>query len=130
MRARHRSQLTFSAIRQFHKLVVYLPGKNSCRTNVELSNITAPLRRRDSRHMSGHASGIVRTLLTPAEVATAYTREYVPRWSDDIPGKNRGIDHGQYLSGDYDRLRGVSFHYLKRLEHHEDEWDMSGITVP
>lgn len=128
----HRSQLTFSSVRQFHKLVVYLPQhqlpdecraiKHHCSNTVGVIHV-----------MSGHDYlGIVRTLLTPAEVADyfAFRERLVAHWPADILHVSEASIVGQYLSGDFDHRPSAEYaEYLKRLEHHADEWDMSGIIT-
>ena len=128
----HRSQVAFSSIREFHKLVVYLPQPQ----------LPAELRAIKHHHsttagvihvISGHDDlGIVRTLLTPAEAADylAFRERLISRWPDDILSVSEAALVGQYLSGDFeDRPSEEYTDYLKRLEHHADEWDMSGIIT-
>lgn len=128
----HRSQVTFSAIRQFHKLVVYLPHEQlpaECRAiKCHLSTTVGII-----HVISGHDYlGIVRTLLTPAEVADylAFREKLISHWSADVLSVPETALVGQYLCGDFDERPSIEYvDYLKRLEHHADDWDMSGIIT-
>jgi len=129
---KHRSQVTFSSIRQFHKLIVYLPADElpaECRAIKHHRSTTVGV----IHVISGHDYlGIVRTLLTPAEVADylSFREALISRWPDDILSVPEAAVVGQYLSGDFGDRPSVKYiDYVGRLEHHADEWDMSGIIA-
>lgn len=126
----HPSQLTLAAFHRIHKLIVYLP-----------QNQLPAECRRIKHHISSTVGlihiicgpdylGIVRTLLTPAEVADylIFREELITRWPDQVLPASEASLVGQYLSGDLDARPSTEYlEYLSRLEHHADEWDMSGI---
>jgi hypothetical protein len=126
----HTFTLNREAIKQFHKLVVYLPRPElpeHCRRKKFHSSVTAGF----IHIISGEDYlGIVRTLLTPAEVADYLTfREgLVTRHAVEAQQLHEASLVGQYLSGD--RMGAPSAQHaelVKSLQHRSDEWDMSGI---
>lgn len=126
----HRSRITFASIRQFHKLVVYLPKDHlpaACRSIKHHLSTTVGV----IHVIAGHDYlGIVRTLLTPAEVADylAFREKLISLWPDDILSVSEPSLVGQYLSGDFESKPSAEYaNYLKRLKHYVDKWDMSGI---
>lgn len=128
----HRAEVTFSSIGQFHKLVLYLPQPElpaECRAIKHHRSSTVGM----IHVISGHDYlGIVRMLLTPAEVADylAFREKLISRWPNEILSVSEASLVGQYLSGDLEDRPSAEFtEYLKRLEHHADEWDMSGIIA-
>jgi hypothetical protein len=126
----HEFEVALTSIRQFHKLVVYLPQgplPTDCRRIKHHLSRTAGL----IHIISGpDYLGIVRTLLTPSEVADYLTfrEELISRWADDVPAASEASLVGQYLSGEIDAPPSPTYvEYLKNLAHRADEWDMSGI---
>lgn len=126
----HERQLTFDSITQFHKVVVYLPGKAlpieclSVRFHVSR---TAGLIHIIPAH---DYLGIVRTLLTPAEVADYldFRAELINRWEDRVNGIPEPALVGQYLHGDATVAPALDhLTYLKALDQRADEWDLSGV---
>ena len=126
----HTLDLAFESVRQFHKLVVYLP-----------QDPLPDAYRRIKHHRSRTAGvihivpahdylGILRTLLTPGEVAEYLTfrEELINRWEEHITDVPEPALVGQYLHGDSAKRPSLEFlDYLKHLEHRADEWDMSGV---
>jgi hypothetical protein len=128
----HRFEVTLDVIREFHKLVVYLPQEQlpaECRCVKYHRSRSAGL----IHIISGHEYlGIVRTLLTPTEVADylAFRAAAISSWPDDVPSVSEAALVGQYLSGDFEARPSAPYlEYLRRLEHRADEWDMSGIIA-
>ncbi len=128
----HSTRITFRSIAQYHKLVLYLPQP-------QLPPECLAIKHHWSRtvgliHLiSGHDYlGIIRTLLTPAEVADylAFREKLISQWPDDILSVSETSLVGQYLSGDFEDRPAQDFMgYLKKLEHNAHEWDMSGIIA-
>jgi hypothetical protein len=128
----HTFGLAFDAVRLFHKLVVYLPQD------------PLPAEYRRIKHhrsrtvgiihiMPAHDYlGVVRTLLTPGEVAEylSFREELIARWEVDILDVPEPALVGQYLYGDSETRPSIEFfEYLRRLEHRAEEWDMSGVIA-
>lgn len=126
----HTSTLAFEAVRQFHKLVVYLPQD------------ALPAEYRRVKHhrsrtigvihivLAHDYLGIVRTLLTPVEVAEylGFREQLINRWEELISDIPEPALVGQYLHGDSEKPPSLDYlEYLKQLEHRADEWDMSGV---
>jgi hypothetical protein len=128
----HRFQVTLAAIETIHKLIVYLPQEQlpaECRRIKHHRSRTVGL-----IHIicGSDYLGIVRTLLTPTEVADylVIREELISRWPDDVLSVSEASLVGQYLSGELDARPSTAYlDYLRRLEHHADEWDMSGIIA-
>lgn len=126
----HERQLCFESITKFHQVVVYLPGKA---LPADCLNVRFHVSRTAGliHIIPGHDYlGIVRTLLTPAEVADYmdFRTELIERWHDHVNRVPEPALVGQYLHGD----AGVSpaldhFAYLKSLDQRADEWDLSGV---
>lgn len=128
----HRTHITLGSIRQLHKLVIYLPQhqlpaecrsvKHHCSSSVGVIHV-----------ISGHDYlGIMHSLLTPAEVGDylSFRETLLLRWPDEIFSVSEASLVGQYLSGNFeDRPSTEYVGYINRLEHHADEWDMSGIVA-
>lgn len=126
----HERELAFASITQFHKVVAYLPGA------------ALPT---DSRNVRFHISrtaglihiipahdylGVVRTLLTPAEVADYFDfrAELIERWPDQVNQVPEPALVGQYLHGDASVEPTVEhLSHLRSLEQRADEWDLSGV---
>lgn len=126
----HTFGLTFDTVQQFHKLVVYLPQD------------ALPQEYRRIKHhrsqtvgvihiMPAHDYlGIVRTLLTPGEVAEylSFREELIDRWDTEVLTVPEPALVGQYLYGDSEARPSLDFlEYLQRLDHRAEEWDMSGV---
>lgn len=126
----HPFGLDYSAVRQFHKLVVYLPQ----------DPLPAEYRR-IKHHRSRTAGvihiipaqdylGIVRALLTPIEVAEylSFREELINRWENEVLGVPEPALVGQYLHGNAEVPPSIEhIEYLRQLEHRAEEWDMSGV---
>ena len=126
----HERHLSLASIRQIHKLVVYLP---SAALPQECLNVRFHVSRTVGliHVLSAHDYlGIVRTLLTPAEVADYldFRAELFERWRDRVTGTPEPAIVGQYLCGDASVPPGLAhLEHLKALEHRADEWDLSGV---
>ena len=125
-----RFNLSLAQIRRLHKLVVYLPNER------------LPARLRNMKHHTSRTAGIihllqgqdylgiVRTLLTPAEVFDYFEfREVaIERWPSEVVVLPEQALVGQYLSGNTDAPPDMAFiEYLRQLDHRASEWDVSGI---
>jgi hypothetical protein len=76
--------------------------------------------------------GVVRTLLTPAEVIDylGFREALINRWESKLLEIPERALVGQYLVGDFDARPTAEFVApLERLEHRADDWDMSGILA-
>ena len=128
----HTFDLAFESVRQFHKLVVYLPQD------------PLPVEYRRVKHHRSRTVGvihivpahdylgIVRTLLTPGEVAEylSFREELIDRWEEQIADVPEPALVGQYLHGDSEKHPSLEYlEYLKRLDHRAEEWDMSGVIA-
>lgn len=126
----HTFHLSMDSVRELHKLVVYLP------------NEALPIEcQRMKYHRSRSAGiihllpandylGIVRTLLTPAEVAEylSFREKLIDRWEAEILTVPEPALVGQYLYGDVAAQPTEQFiEYLAQLDHRAEEWDMSGV---
>lgn len=126
----HTFCLDIQSINHLHKLIVYLP-------HVALTEGYRKLKHHRSRtagiiHIisAGDYLGIVRTLLTPAEVADYlnFREELIDRWEPEIAAVPELALVGQYLKGDISVPPSIEFiKYLQHIDHQADEWDMSGI---
>lgn len=128
----HTFDLSATDVRELHKLVVYLPH-----------DALPEEYRRVKHHRSRTAGlihilpardylGIVRTLLTPAEVAEylAFREELIARWEAEVLTVPEPALVGQYLCGEIEVPPTTKFlEYLQRLDHRSDEWDMSGVIA-
>jgi hypothetical protein len=127
----HERQLEFNSINQFHKLVVYLPGTALPQDCLDIRfhvSRTAGLIHIIPAH---DYLGIVRTLLTPAELADYldFRSELIKRWNDRVTGVPEPAIVGQYLHGDASVPPGLDhLPYLQSLDQQVDEWDLSGIV--
>jgi hypothetical protein len=126
----HSLSLEFGKIRQLHKLVVYLPNKllpQDCLNMKYHTSRTAGVIHIIPAH---DYLGIVRTLLTPAEVADYldFREELIELWDEQIREIPEPALVGQFLHGDSTTPPSLSFlEHLKTLDQRADEWDMSGI---
>lgn len=122
--------LDIRAIHELHKVIVYLPHDvlpESCRQLKHHRSRTAGV-----IHIipANDYLGIVRTLLTPAEMADylGFREALICRWQAEVVAVPEPALVGQYLNGDIEVPPSVEFiEYLERLDHRADEWDMSGI---
>ncbi len=128
----HTFDLSVGTVRELHKLVVYLPH-----------DALPEEYRRVKHHRSRTAGvihilpahdylGIVRTLLTPAEVAEylAFREELITRWEAEVLTVPEPALVGQYLCGDVEVPPTMRFlEYLEHLDHRAEEWDMSGVIA-
>jgi hypothetical protein len=76
--------------------------------------------------------GIVRTLLTPGEVAEylSFREELIDRWETEILAVPEPALVGQYLHGDSEARPSLDYlEHLKTLEHRAEEWDMSEVIA-
>jgi len=128
----HQFLVEIGSIQRLHKLIVYLPHNQlpaDCKSVKHHRSRTAGL----IHIIDGHDYlGIVRTLLTPAEVADylAFREGIISRYPNEILSISEASMVGQYLSGELDAAPSAAFlEYVRRLEHHADEWDMSGIIT-
>ena len=126
----HKLQLCFDSITQHHQVVVYLPGNalpaDCLNVRFHVSR-TAGLIHIIPAH---DYHGIVRTLLTPAEVADYldFRAELIERWNDHVNGVPEPALVGQYLHGDVTVAPSLDhLAYLSSLEQRADEWDLSGV---
>jgi hypothetical protein len=126
----HSLSLEFGKIRQLHKLVVYLPNKllpQDCLNLKYHNSRTAGVIHIIPAH---DYLGIVRTLLTPAEVADYldFREELIALWGEQTKEVPEPALVGQFLYGDSSTPPSLSFlELLKTLDQRADEWDMSGI---
>jgi hypothetical protein len=126
----HSFGLDIRAVHELHKLIVYLPH-----------DVLPENYRKLKHHRSRTAGvihiipandymGIVRTLLTPAEVTDylGFREALIDRWEAERATVPEPAVIGQYLNGNIDVPPSFEFlEYLQRLDHRADEWDMSGI---
>jgi hypothetical protein len=128
----HTFDLSFESVRQFHKLVVYLPQD-------PLPAAYRQIKHHRSRTVgvihimpANDYLGIVRTLLTPSEVAEylVFREELINRWEEHIAEVPEPALVGQYLNGDSEKRPSLEFlEHLRQLEHRANEWDMSGVIA-
>jgi hypothetical protein len=126
----HELQLAFDSIASFHKLVVYRPGKDLPKDCLDVKSHVS--RTAGLVHiMPAHDYiGVVQTLLTPAELADYldFRAELIELWPDQISRVPEPAILGQYLQGDPTVAPSLDhLGYLKSLEQHADDWDMSGV---
>ena len=126
----HSLSLEFSKIRQLHKLIVYLPNRllpQDCLNLKYHTSRTVGLIHIIPAH---DYLGIVRTLLTPAEVADYldFREELIELWKEQVKEIPEPALVGQFLHGDSSTPPSLSFlDHLNTLDQCADEWDMSGI---
>lgn len=126
----HVFRLDFNSIRQMHKVVVYLPSAT-------LPANCAQLKHHRSQtagiiHVMNATSylGMVRTLLTPAEVVDylAFREQAINQYENEVAAIPEEALVGQYLSGAQNTAPSAQFvEHVRLLDHRADEWDMSGI---
>ncbi|WLT40650.1 hypothetical protein NON20_25805 (plasmid) [Synechocystis sp. B12] len=126
----HTFNITIESLDSIHKLVLYKAHEllpESCRKLKHHKSQTAGFIHFIS---SDDYLGIVKTLLTPAEVADylAFREALVSRWQEDTLHLPEQALVGQYVSGSPEHRPDLHFiKYLNILEHQLQEWDMSGI---
>ena len=126
----HHFELRSGAIATMHKIVCYR------------GNSSLPDRCRRKRFHRSSTAGVihvisaqdylevVRTVLTPFELSEylAFRQELIDKWNDVVSSVPEPALVGQYLEGDSNKKPSAAFlDVLTALEHHIDEWDMSGI---
>ena len=123
-------ELERKSINRFEKLVVYLPHPllpADCRAIKHHRSSTAGF----IHVISGHDYlGIVRTLLTPAEVTEYLEFREKLITSHEAVALNvpEAALVAQYLAGDHSSKPSRRFlEFIRALEHRADEWDMSGV---
>jgi len=113
-----------------HKLVVYLPHDSlpqACREKKHHRSRTAGV-----IHLipANDYLGILRTLITPAEVAEylSFREGLINRWERELLVVPEQALVGQYLHGDLQQKPRLEFvDYLRALQQRLDEWDMSAV---
>jgi hypothetical protein len=126
----HTFNITVESLDSIHKLVLYKAHEllpESCRKLKHNKSQTAGFIHLIS---SDDYLGIVKTLLTPAEVADylAFREALVSRWQEDTLHLPEQALVGQYVSGAPEHRPNLRFiEYLRILEFDAQEWDMSGI---
>jgi hypothetical protein len=126
----HRFNIQVSSLESVHKLVLYKAHESlpeSCSRLKHHRSQTAGFIHLIS---ADDYLGIVKTLLTPAEVADylAFREALINSWQEDILALPEQALVGQYLSGDSEHKPSLQFlEYLRSLEPRAEEWDMSGI---
>ena len=126
----HERTLESGKLKQIHKLVVYLPDKKlpeDCLSKKYHESRTAGV-----IHIipAQDYLGIVKTLLTPVEVADYldFREELIATWGHRINELPEPALVGQFLEGDSSVEPSLNFlERLRALDHRADEWDMSGI---
>lgn len=123
-------ELAFGTIQHFQKLIVYHP------------QALLPLAYRWIKHHRSNTVGIihiissedylgiVRTLLTPVEVAEylEFRSMLIERWEGQIDKLPEQALIGQYLCGEFEaEPSGAFVDFLQRLDHRAEDWDMSGV---
>jgi hypothetical protein len=126
----HSFHLDIQPTHELHKLVVYLP------------NNSLPESQRQCKYHMSRAEGlihimaasdylgIIQTLLTPSEVAAylVFREALINKWQEEIAAVPEQALVGQYLDGNLNAQPSIKFiEYLQRLDHRDEEWDISGI---
>lgn len=126
----HSFDIVISSLDSVHKLVLYKAHEllpQYCKKLKHYRSQTAGFIHLIS---SDDYVGIVKTLLTPAEVADYLKfREFlVDHWKEDTLNLPEQALVGQYLSGNLDHKPALHFvESLRLLKHRSEEWDISGI---
>ena len=126
----HSFHLQASKVREFHSVICYAAHKALPRSALAVKFHRS--RTVGFIHVlpASDYRGLLRTLLTPAEVAEYlnFRRKIVTDWEKDVAELPEQALVGQFLSGLMEEAPNFRFvRYLNELEHHADEWDMSGI---
>lgn len=128
----HNFSLSFDSIRELHMLVVYLPDPALPADYLKVKfhrSRTAGLIHILPAH---DYLGIVRTLLTPAEVTDYlnFRAELIDRWGDEVNEVPESALVGHYLGGDVEQPPAPAFaEQLARLHGTGEDWDMSGVIA-
>ena len=128
----HTFTLSFEQVSELHKLVVYSPQLElpaDCRCIKHHRSRTAGVIHIIS---ADDYLGIIRTLLTPAEVAEylSFREQLIDRWEIDVIAVPELALVGQYILGDINARPSIEhIEYLQQLEHRSEEWDMSGVIA-
>lgn len=126
----HKLQLEFKKISQLHKLVVYLPNKQFPQDSLNPKYHTSKTAGLIHIITAHDYLGIVRTLLTPAEVMDYldFREEMIELWKERVNDVPEPALIGQYLHGDSTTPPSqCHIEQLRTLDQCADEWDMSGI---
>lgn len=128
----HTFSLSFEQVSELHKLIVYNPQLElpaDCRRIKHHRSRTAGVIHIISAH---DYLGIIRTLLTPAEVAEylGFREQLIDRWEIDVIAVPEPALVGQYILGDINARPSIEhIAYLQQLEHRAEDWDMSGVIA-
>jgi hypothetical protein len=128
----HEVVLQTAKLRIIHKLVVYLADEQlpqNCRQKKHHTSKTAGIIHLIS---ANDYSGIVTTLLTPAELMDYlhYRAALVRRWPREVEEVPESVLVGHYLHGDLQEKPDLEhFGYVDALKQETDKWDMSGIIT-
>ena len=126
----HKFKITVSSLDSIHKLVLYKAHESlpeSCRKLKYHRSQTAGFIHLIS---SDNYLGIVKTLLTPVELADylSFREMLINNWEEASLNLPEQALVGQYLSGESQHEPNFHFiEYLKQLEHRAEEWDMSRL---
>jgi hypothetical protein len=126
----HTFNIKVSSLESVHKLVLYKAHESLPESSRRLKHHRSQTAGFIHLISADDYLGIVKTLLTPAEVADylAFREALISSWQEDILALPEQALVGQYLSGDSEHKPGLQFlEYLRSLEHRAEEWDMSGI---
>ncbi|WP_306549507.1 hypothetical protein [Desulfobulbus sp.] len=122
--------LSFAAIHQIYKLVVYLPHN------------ALPTEQRRVKHHRSRTAGfihiipahdyldIVRTLLTPTEVVEylSFRESLIDRCGTELYAIPEPALIGQFLSRELEARPSLNYlDYLRKLKDRSEEWDMSAV---
>ncbi|MEL7024209.1 MAG: hypothetical protein AAGL69_10715 [Pseudomonadota bacterium] len=126
----HEFALKLEEIDVIRKLVIYLPDRllpSDCRAIKHYQSSTAGF----IHVISGDDYlGLVRTLLTPAEVSEylEVREQIVSRWPDESLRVAEADLVGQYICGNWSSAPNAeNREFVQRLQHHAHEWDLSGV---
>lgn len=126
----HIFNIKVSSLESIHKLVLYKAHQflpDSCKELKHYKSKSAGF-----IHLipSENYSGIVKTLITPAEVSDylLFRQELVNTWSQEVLKLPEQALVGQYLSGSCQEQPSIDFIiFLRQLENEVAEWNISGI---
>lgn len=127
----HKFKITVSSLDSIHKLVLYKAHESlpeSCRKLKYHKSQTAGFIHLIS---SDNYLGIVKTLLTPVEVADylSFREMLINNWEEASINLPEQALVGQYLSGESKHEPNFHFiEYLQQLDHRIEEWDISRIV--
>lgn len=126
----HAFNITVSSLDSVHKLVLYKAHESLsefCKKQKHHKSQTAGL-----IHLipANDYLGILKTLLTPAEVADylVFREALINVWEEKSLNLPEQALVGQYLSGNSEQKPDIQFvEYLQALAHRAEEWDMSRV---